>query len=455
MNKLVIFDLDGVLIDSKLLHFDALNLALKEIDQKFVITKEEQSEIYEGLPTKVKLELLTKQKGLDRLLYDQIWKSKQEKTLLLFNNIIKDIKLKEYFQQIRDNGIKIAVASNSIKQTVDTCLTRLDVFDMVDCIVSNEDVIHPKPHPEMYWKAMSFLNAVPDTTIIFEDSIVGKLAVRDSKARLIDIVDRQDLNIDKIEKAIKLLLETNIVWEDDNLNVLIPMAGLGSRFRDAGYSFPKPLIDIDGKPMIQVVVDNLNIKANFTYIVQQEHYEKYELQHMLNRITPNCNIVQVNGLTEGAAVTALMAKEFINNDKPLIIANSDQVVDWSSRSFLYEMITKNADGGIVTFKSTHPKWSYAKINSVGHVLEVAEKKTISDIATVGIYYWKHGKDFVKYAEQMIAKNIRTNNEFYICPIFNEAIGDNQKVLTHDVERMWGVGTPEDLNYYLNNRGSHD
>jgi dTDP-glucose pyrophosphorylase len=232
------------------------------------------------------------------------------------------------------------------------------------------------------------------------------------------------------------------------------MAGLGSRFKDAGYSFPKPLIDIDGKPMIQVVVDNLNIKANFTYIVQQEHYEKYELQHMLNRITPNCNIVQVSGLTEGAAVTALMAKKFIDNDKPLIIANSDQVVDWSSRSFLYEMITKNADGGIVTFKSTHPKWSYAKINSVGHVLEVAEKKPISDIATVGIYYWKHGKDFVKYAEQMIAKNIRTNNEFYICPIFNEAIGDNQKVLTHDVERMWGVGTPEDLTYYLNNRGSH-
>jgi dTDP-glucose pyrophosphorylase len=132
------------------------------------------------------------------------------------------------------------------------------------------------------------------------------------------------------------------------------------------------------------------------------------------------------------------------------MANSDQIVEWNSREFLYEMHSKNADGGIATFKSTHPKWSYAKINELGLVTEVAEKKPISDDATVGIYYWKHGSDFVKYAEQMIEKDIRVNGEFYTCPVFNEAILDEKNVYTTTVNKMWGIGTPEDLNYYLAN-----
>lgn len=455
MNKVIIFDLDGVLIDSKLLHFDALNFALSDIDKNLIITEDEQNEIYEGLPTRVKLNLLTKHKGLDETFHDKIWQLKQEKTLTLFQNIFPDKQLQKYFKQIKENDIKIAVASNSIKETINLCLDRLGILSLVDTIVSNEDVWHPKPHPEMYWKAMSFLNSVPDTTVIFEDSIVGKLAVRDSKANLIEIKNRQDLNDDKINNAIDLLLQTNIVWEDKNLNVLIPMAGWGSRFKDAGYSFPKPLIEVHGKPMIESVVSNLSINARYTYIVQEEHYNQYNLWYLLNAITPNCNIVQVNGVTEGAAVTALLAKDFIDNDSPLIIANSDQIVEWSSRNFLYDLITKNADGGIATFKSTHPKWSYAKLDELGRVVEVAEKKPISNLATVGIYYWKHGSDFVKYAKQMIDKDIRTNNEFYICPVFNEAIQDKLKVLTYDVKNMWGIGTPEDLNYYLNNVIKHD
>jgi dTDP-glucose pyrophosphorylase len=129
------------------------------------------------------------------------------------------------------------------------------------------------------------------------------------------------------------------------------------------------------------------------------------------------------------------------------LANSDQIVEWNSRQFIYDLMTKNADGGIATFESTHPKWSYAKVNSDGLVTEVAEKKPISNIATVGIYYWKHGSDFVKYAEQMIDKDIRTNNEFYVCPVFNEAIADNKRVFASNIKKMWGVGTPEDLNNY--------
>ena len=233
------------------------------------------------------------------------------------------------------------------------------------------------------------------------------------------------------------------------MNVLIPMAGAGSRFEKAGYTFPKPLIDVQGKPMIQVVVDNINVDARHIFIVQKSHYEKYNLENTLKAIVKNCEIIQVDGVTEGAACTTLLAKELINNDQPLLMANSDQFVEWDSNKFMYSMIGDTIDAGILTFESTHPKWSYAKLNESGFVSQVAEKNPISNLATVGIYYWNKGSDYVKYAEQMIEKDVRVNNEFYVCPVFNEAIQDGKKVKTYDTEKMWGMGTPEDLNAFLN------
>ena len=448
MNKLIVFDLDGVLVDSKNIHFDALNDALSAIDPVYKITEEEQEKIYEGLPTKAKLDLLNKYKGLPKNSFEIIWTMKQEITSRMFLNIPMDKELLRLVKIIKENNINVAVASNSIRKTVFDCLHSLGIIDLIDHVVSNEDVKNPKPHPEMYWKAMSHFGVIADETVIFEDSLVGKLAARDSKANLIEVKNRSDLTEDKINKAISLLQSGKSTWKDQGLNVLIPMAGLGSRFKEAGYVFPKPLVEVNGKPMIQAVVESLGVNAKYTYIVQKEHYEKYSLSYLLNLITPDCNIVQVDGITEGAAVTCLLAKNYINNNSPLIMANSDQIVEWNSRQFVYDLMTKNADGGIATFKSTHPKWSYARVDSSGLVVEVAEKKPISDIATVGIYYWKHGSDFVKYAEEMISKDIRTNNEFYVCPVFNEAIADNKRIFTSDIKKMWGVGTPEYLNNYL-------
>ena len=453
MNKLIVFDLDGVLVDSKTIHFDALNDALRALNPNYVITKDEQENIYEGLPTKAKLSLLNKYKGLPEERFDSVWRLKQDITSMMFSNIPEDKELVRLLTIIKDNKINIAVASNSISKTVFDCLEGLGIIDLVDHVVSNEDVKHPKPHPEMYWRAMSHFGVIADETVIFEDSLVGKLAARDSKATLVEIKNRADLTEDKINKAISLLQSGKGTWKDQGLNVLIPMAGLGSRFKDAGYAFPKPLVEVNGKPMIQAVVESLGVSAKYTYIVQKEHAEKYNLSYLLNLITPECNIIQVDGVTEGAAVTSLLARDYIDNDSPLIMANSDQIVEWNSRQFIYDLMTKNADGGIATFKSTHPKWSYAKVDDHGLVVEVAEKKPISDIATVGIYYWKHGSDFVRYAEQMISKNIRTNNEFYVCPVFNEAIADDKRIFVSEIKKMWGIGTPEDLNYYLSYKDS--
>ena len=124
---------------------------------------------------------------------------------------------------------------------------------------------------------------------------------------------------------------------------------------------------------------------------------------------PNCKVVELDKLTEGAACTTLLAKEFINNSNPLIIANSDQFIEWDSSKTMYKFTTKKIDGSILTFESIHPKWSYAKCDKNNFVTEVAEKKVISKNATVGVYYWSKGKEYVKYAEQMIKKNIRLNN----------------------------------------------
>ena len=226
------------------------------------------------------------------------------------------------------------------------------------------------------------------------------------------------------------------------------MAGRGKRFEVAGYSFPKPLIDIDGKTMIQVIIENLDFSDEHIFICQKEHYEKYALKDLLTLISPKCNVIQVEDITEGAACTALLAKELINNDEELIIANSDQWINWNNQHFLSFLRNNDADGGVVTFIATHPKWSFAKVNDKGEITLIAEKKPISNIATVGIYYFKRGRDFVEAAEQMIRKNIRTNNEFYIAPIYNEMIESKKKILHYPIAEMKGLGTPEDLSRFL-------
>lgn len=235
------------------------------------------------------------------------------------------------------------------------------------------------------------------------------------------------------------------------MNILIPMAGAGSRFQQAGYPFPKPLIDIKDKPMIQWVIESLNLNGKYIFIVQKKHYDQYHLESLLNIITPNCKIICTEGLTEGAACTTLLAKEFIDNNDPLLISNADQYINWNSTDTISNFMEDELSGGILTFESIHPKHSFAKIAGDNIVTEVAEKKVISNNATVGIYFWKKGSDYVKYANDMIDKNIRTNNEFYICPVYNQAIKDNKKFKISRVKEMWGMGTPEELNNFILNK----
>lgn len=450
-NKLVIWDLDGVLISSREIHFKALNQALSDLDHKFIISWEEHLSKYDGLPTTKKLLLLTKEKGLPATFYDYIWKSKQRYTVEYYQDIQPNPGIQSIFEILKLQGIQIAVYSNSIRKTLVMALLRLGVMDQVDYFLSNEDVKNPKPSPEGYWRCMDALKTDVNHTITIEDSHIGREGALASGGHLIPVRDPGDVTHalgEQISDYFKGISKPSIPWRNKRMNVLIPMAGAGSRFEKVGYTFPKPLIEVNGKPMIQVVAENLNVESHFIFIVRKEHYDKYNLKYLLSLIQPGCDIVQVDSVTEGAACTTLLAESLIDNENPLLIANSDQFLEWNSNSVLYAFSADAIDGGIVTFKATHPKWSFVRLDDSGFVVEVAEKKPISDNATVGVYYWKKGSDYVKYAKQMIEKDIRTNGEFYVAPVFNEAILEGKKIRVKEIEKLWGLGTPEDLAVYL-------
>lgn len=446
MIKLILFDLDGVLIDAKKIHYEALNQAL---GLEYAINEHEHTNLYDGHKTLEKLTMLSERKGLPVSLHDSINKTKQQITMKLISEIEPIQDIIELFKRLENDGYQIGVCSNSVRRTVLTALAKTGLMRYCSVVLSNEDVKNSKPHPEIYWKAMSMMKVLPEETFIVEDSPPGLIAAQRSRANYMRVDNPYEVTIDNIIPKLKGM-PVPMKWKNEKLNVLIPMAGAGSRFAQAGYTFPKPLIQIHGKPMVQVVVENLCLDANFIYVVQKKHNDKYNLDTMLKLITPNCTVIETEGITEGAACTALLASKCIDNENPLFFANSDQFVEWNPVEFMYNMQETSADGGIVTFESTHPKWSFAKINEDGIVEEVAEKNPISKEATVGYYFWKHGSDFVKYANEMIDKNIRVNDEFYVCPVFNEAIKAGKKIRTFRADKMWGLGTPEDLDYFLKN-----
>ena len=229
------------------------------------------------------------------------------------------------------------------------------------------------------------------------------------------------------------------------------MAGLGSRFSKEGYKKPKPFIDICGKPMIERVMENLQVaNANFILILQKLHFEKYE--NVINNLRNNFSLdtVTIEKVTEGAACTVLHTAWLVNNDVPLLIANCDQIIDIKIQDYFKDSFTKKVDGSILTFEASDTKWSYAKVDSNGYVKEVKEKEKISDYATVGIYYFRKGKIFISAASKMIANNDRVNNEFYVAPAYNYAIENNYKFSIYNIKKgqMHGIGTPKDLSEYL-------
>lgn len=238
------------------------------------------------------------------------------------------------------------------------------------------------------------------------------------------------------------------------INIVVPMAGHGSRFANAGYTDPKPLIPIGGRPMIEVVIDNLRPSRphRFIFLCQQAHLEQYGLGERLEAIAPGCAIVPVAQVTQGAACTVLLARALIDDATPLMIANCDQYIDAGIDDYLDRMATEKLDGLIMTMSADHPKWSYVRLDAEGAIVEVVEKQVVSNEATVGIYNFARGADFVAAADAMIAADLRVNGEFYVAPTYNAMIAAGARLgyynIGADRAGMYGLGVPEDLDYFL-------
>ncbi|HEY5793205.1 MAG TPA: glycosyltransferase family 2 protein [Chthoniobacterales bacterium] len=238
------------------------------------------------------------------------------------------------------------------------------------------------------------------------------------------------------------------------LNLVIPMAGRGSRFATAGFLDPKPMIPVGGRPMIEWVIENIRPARphRFIFLCLGEHLVRYpQVPAKLRELCPGSEIISVDQVTEGAACTVLLARGLIDSAAPLMIANSDQIVDLAIDEYLAAGDVPGVDGLIMTFWSDHPKWSFCRLRDGGDVSEVVEKQVVSNDATVGIYNFRQGADFVRAADQMIARNLRVNGEFYVAPTYNQLIEEGRRVVVKATGRegcgMYGLGIPEDLELF--------
>jgi HAD superfamily hydrolase (TIGR01509 family) len=444
MIQAVLFDMDGVLIDADEWHYRALNTALADVHFS-TITRQEHLAVYKGLPTRRKLAMLTERKGLQPALHDVIAARKQELSeAIIAECSVPDPEKLEMLRALSASGLRLVVCSNARRESVRRMLTGAGMLDRMEFFLSNEDVADAKPAPEIYVTAMARLGLHPSACVIVEDSEVGRAAAHASGAVVCEVADPSEVNLYRVLGTVR---------EAERVNVVIPAAGRGSRFEEAGYVHPKPLIDVEGRPMIDRVLDDLREVGRPIVLLQEEHIRRYRADAVIEHAAPDARIVPVSGITEGAACTVLLAEELIDGPSELVLANSDQVVDADVAAFVALMREQGADGGIMTFQATESKWSFAKVGSDGIVTEVAEKRPISDQATVGIYWFRHGSAFVRCARRMIERDVRVNGEFYVCPVFNELIAEGGIVRTFEIDRsaMHGIGTPEDLDAFLARR----
>jgi NDP-sugar pyrophosphorylase family protein len=235
-----------------------------------------------------------------------------------------------------------------------------------------------------------------------------------------------------------------------NINIVIPMAGLGNRFRINGYDDIKPMIQIGDKKMIELAINSIGVNGNFIFIVNNHNGQSNELIKLLNVIVNKPKIIEIDYLTEGPASSVLLAKELINNDNPLLITNCDQIMEWDSNDFYETLKETDKDGIVVTYNILTEKNSYVKLDEKGDAILFAEKQIISEYSLNGIHFWKKGSDFIASTESMLDKNIRVNGEFYIAPTYNEMIEKNKKIGIYHIDKSkhWSVGTPDDLKKYL-------
>lgn len=463
--KLVVFDLDGVLVDSRPLHFLAFNRALAEIGPQYVLSHAEHSAKYDGRPTTAKLDILCKDKGFPADKRNDVWKLKQKYTFEIIDKEMQpQPRLQGILKELKARGFTVYCASNAIYKTVQLMLMRQGLLEYFDFVISCEDVRRNKPHPSIYMACVDRAGYLPCETLVVEDSPIGRRAALASGCHLCPVSDPTDVSLEKILAHVQKAEEfqhrfnpfvSHIPWlTKGELNILIPMAAdYSKQSEQTGFNKPFPLYPVADKPLLQWVLSNLRIVGRVLFLLRRDHDQQFRITEELSNLMPGAEFIFVDEPTDGAACTCLLAKARIDNDLPLVIAGPDQFLEWDVNAFMYNMQTDGVAGGACTFAVAdndehRDGYSYVTHDEHGFIQRVAEKEQISATGLAGVYYWKHGRDFVSGAEAMIAAGKRVQGQYFIAPVFNEGIAQGKAYKTFAAHRCYKLRSPADVDAFL-------
>ena len=436
--KSYLFDLDGVLVDSVDIQYQSTIDAINK-HTKIKITAEIDTILKSTITTKKKLEYFVEQNIISNAQLLDIYNEKKKIADNTFNNLeINDEKVR-LFSFLKKKNCNIAVVTNGNKNSAKIILKSLGLYNFLDLLISNEDVTNPKPHSEPYIRAISHFGGELKNFIIFEDSETGLTSAYGTGCKVYKVENTNDINLSLIKQLNNL-----------NRNILIPAAGLGSRFQKRGFKLQKPLIELENKTLIEHAVSSLDIAGNYIFVIRKlDNNSNIELITALRNIQPDCKVIEIDYVTEGSASTCYLSKEFIDNDDELIISNCDQILKWDSKKFLE--YSSNYDCSVLTHKSNEDKNSFIKTDENNKGIEIREKEVISDNALVGVHYFKKGSDFIKSYEYIFNNKIKFKNEYYVSTVCNHLINEGKEVVNYpfqENELYYSTGTPEDYFKYM-------
>lgn len=453
----LVFDLDGVLIESKDLHFQTFNQALSEIaGDKYTLLHEEHLALYDGLSTRQKLAKMTSLKGLPEQFHDDIFTRKQELTQAGFQFLPVDPEVKQTLQQLKNLGFLIGVASNCIRSSVMGLLQRIDVLDSVDVILSNEDVKQPKPFGEIYQLAAASFGLYPDQVIAIEDSKKGFEAVRRAGLSLIRVNSPAQVRVEY------LLPKIAEIERKEQLVFTFPIAKRSRAFWTAGIEacpaeIPIQLADLESKPVIAHAIENLSVKSfqpHYAFVLQREMRKKYSLDSTLISAANynQTSLFEVKYDQLGAAATCLVAKDEIDH-RHLCISDGSHIIDWGNGSFEdFLRVAKSyaAVAAVIVHQEIDPRWSYVEKGvSKYSVSKIHEKVTVGELACAGTYYWDDGSIFIGCTNGLLSQ--KQKRKIFLSDVMNRTIELGYKVIYYPVRKVWSLRTLEEIQLYANAR----
>ena len=461
--QLVVFDLDGVLVDSRELHYEALNLAIEQCaGARYVITRQEHESFYDGLSTNQKLRHMTLAKDLPIEAHKPVWQRKQELTEVLVRERLRPLPhITALVTTLKRLGFPVAVASNCIKSSVQSILDTIGLLPHVDAFFSNEDVARAKPAPDIYARACAAFCVAPANALVVEDTVKGFEAAVTAGCNLLKVVTPADTNLSRVLRAMQ---ELDV--EPPPVTVIVPLAGFSSQAWLAGpESLPNEvpifLADAHGVSVLEAAVASIasqRFRMRFIFVVKEEQCAQFKLDSLCVKAAGYhpASVLKVKGDTLGALVSALEARPLLEPGAPLLLFDGAHCISWGEGSSVDDLLGGSHDGGMTTHFSTDPRWSYVRTNfrtsesSPVFITEVHEKVGVSNTAATGLYFWRRASDFLSAADELLASNARTRGWFFLAPTFNLAISRGAKIEAVPVKTSWSLRSAQEVASFVNN-----